>query len=139
MKLHDLYCSMIKHQFGLFLFSKIWKYHPGNTNEDHYLRLQFTLRVLCLSVRPWDSSQNREPHGKTVSFCRSAKDLRKGHYSINQNLVIAKLAFFDFDYKSLIFVCSYLAEIRSITATLHLLYGYSVWCHRKLRYCPTYY
>ena len=78
------------------------------------------------------------PYCETVRFCeriRSAKDLRKVNYFINQDLVIAKLAFFDFEYKSLIFVYSYLAETKEkpITAILHFLYGYNLWCHRKLR------
>ena len=60
--------NMTKDQIGLFSFSKLWKYPSVSTTEG---RCHLTVRILCLSVRPWDSSQNREPHGKTVRLGRS--------------------------------------------------------------------
>ena len=37
----------------------------------HWLVNLFTVRFLCLIVRPWDCPQNRESHGKTMRLERS--------------------------------------------------------------------
>ena len=62
--------NMIKDNLGLFLFWKMWKYPSTGTKEENYLG-RCTVRILCIPVRPWDSSRNREPHGKTEKLGRS--------------------------------------------------------------------
>ena len=61
-----LYRSHVEDQFGLFLFSITQRYLFFNKFKN--VRCQFTKRILYLTVRPWNSSQNRESHDKTVSL-----------------------------------------------------------------------
>ena len=41
-----------------------------NAKEENCLRFQFTVRILYLTVRPWDLSQ-KQNQGKTVRLGRS--------------------------------------------------------------------
>ena len=65
--------DMVKDQLGLFLFLKTWKYPSASTKEQNCVTYQFTVGILCLTMRPWDSSQKRESHGKTVEHGRSIR------------------------------------------------------------------
>ena len=62
----QFYRSHVEDQFGLFLFSITQRYLFFNKFKN--VRCQFTKRILYLTVRPWNSSQNRESHDKTVSL-----------------------------------------------------------------------
>ena len=62
--------DMVKVQFALFLFSKTPKYPSMSVKEENCLRYQFTVRNLCLTMWPWNASQNLESQGKTVRLGR---------------------------------------------------------------------
>ena len=56
----------------------------------YFLRYQFTVKILCLTVRLRDLGQNRESHSKTVRLVRSVEHLFKWlccckriHFSLN--------------------------------------------------------
>ena len=42
-----------------------------SAKEEKYLKYQFVERILCLTVKPRVSRQNRESHAKTASLGRS--------------------------------------------------------------------
>ena len=52
--------DMVKCQFGLFLFLRTWKYPSSSCKEENCLRCQFTMRILYLTMRLWDSGQSCE-------------------------------------------------------------------------------
>ena len=60
--------NKMKQQFKLFSVFENVKYLSTSAKEENCLRCQFTLRMLCLTVWPWDSIQNRESPVKTVSL-----------------------------------------------------------------------
>ena len=62
-------------------YSSFWcilKTTSPSTEEKNYLICQFTVRILCPTLRPWDLTQNRGSHGKTV---------RPGRFLINRTLI----------------------------------------------------
>ena len=62
--------DMVKAQFGLFLFSKTQNNSSTGAKKKNCLRCQFTVMILCLTVRPWDWSQNHESHDKSARLDR---------------------------------------------------------------------
>ena len=82
--------NMIKDLFKCFLLLKTWissnKYKGRKLSSWPY-----TVRFLCLTLRPWDSSRNHEPHGKFVRIGRSVIIWEIFHGRISLNSVFLLL------------------------------------------------
>lgn len=50
----------------------MWKYLLKSIKEENCQRCHLPVRILCITNRPWDSSQNCESHDKTTRLSRSA-------------------------------------------------------------------
>ena len=57
---------VVKDQHGSFSLSKRQNYPATSAKWNNYLRCQYTASILCLTMTLWDSSRNRETHGKNV-------------------------------------------------------------------------